>query len=305
MSGLIPREFAGNIAEREPGVLEAGARYAVSGADWLRGLPQLLTELLTEWGLTPDGPTRWGSCAVAVPVSATMGQAVLKVSWPHFEARTEHLALRHWDGHGAVRLLRADPHRFALLLERLDATTDLTAVPIDDACEVIGDLLAQLAAPAIARIPTLSTYAARQAAEVGASDAVLPRRFVEQARHLAQDFAAEPASDGRLLHTDLHYVNVLKATRQPWLAIDPKPTAGDPAFEVAPVLWNRIDELGTGSSVRSNLRRRLEIICERAGIDQGRAKGWTIIREVDNAMDEPPGSQGAGLAVAIIKAMND
>jgi streptomycin 6-kinase len=84
-----------------------------------------------------------------------------------------------------------------------------------------------------------------------------------------------------------------------------RPTAGDRAFEVAPALWNRADELGTGSSVRWNLRRRLEIVCEHAGIDEERAKAWTIVREVDNATDPAEGSGRASLAVAIIKAMND
>ena len=52
--------------------------------------------------------------------------------------------------------------------------------------------------------------------------------------------ARAPAEE-RLLHTDLHYANVLGAYRSPWLAIDPKPMAGDVAFEVAPALWNRAD----------------------------------------------------------------
>ncbi len=138
-----------------------------------------------------------------------------------------------------------------------------------------------------------------------ANPGVVPRRFVDQARHLLEDLGIDPAVDARLLHTDLHYLNVLRGQRQPWLAIDPKPTAGDPAFEIAPVLWNREDELGTGSSVRWNLRRRLEIVCEHAQIDEDRARGWTIVRLVDLATDEPPGSDVVSLAVAIIKAMND
>ena len=66
--------------------------------------------------------------------------------------------------------------------------------------------------------------------------------------------------------------------------------------------------------MRWSLRRRLEIICERAGIDEGRARAWTIVREADNAL-EVAGSEGVpldadardriSLAVTIIKAMND
>lgn len=302
-SSLVPTAFAAHAEGLTPSDLELGQPYAVSGATWLRHLPQLLEDLLEEWGLTPSGPSRSGNCAVVVPVRTDSGPAALKVSWPHAEAATEHLALRHWDGRGAVRLLRADPRRFALLLEHLDPT-DLMDVDIDEACAVIGGLLAQLSSPGIPRTPTLSAYAARLVTATDADASALPRRFVDQARHLARDLASDPGVDARLLHTDLHYANVLRAERQDWLAIDPKPMAGDPAFEVAPALWNRFDELGTGSSIRWGLRRRVEVICDAAGLDEDRARAWAIVREVDNASGEAPGSAGVGLAVAVIKAMN-
>jgi streptomycin 6-kinase len=301
---LVPDGFRARVAAYPPDEVDPTAWYAVSGEDWLRGLPRLLDDVLSEWALNPDGEVRFGFGAVAVPVRSPSGPAVLKVTWPHHEAQTEHLGLRHWDGRGAVRLLRADPRRFALLLERLDASTDLRWVGVDEACLIIGDLLAQLRTPALPQVPTLTAYAARQLA-APAPVAVLPRRFVEQARRLAADLVSDPKIDAWLLHTDLHYENVLSGSRQPWLAIDPKPTAGDRAFEVAPALWNRADELGTGSSVRWNLRRRLEVVCEHAGIDEDRAKAWTIVREVDNAADPAAGPGRASLAVAIIKAMND
>jgi len=301
---LVPEGFRARVAAYPLDEVDPTAWYASTGAEWLRRLPGLLTDLMADWSLVPDGEVRWGAGAVAVPVTSPSGPAVLKVTWPHHEALTEHLGLRRWDGHGAVRLLRADPRRFALLLERLDATLDLRSVPVDEACGVIGDLLARLRVPALPQVPTLSAYAARQLAKPPPVD-VLPRRFVDQGRRLAAELASDPEVDAWLLHTDLHYENVLRATRQPWLAIDPKPTAGDRAFEVAPALWNRADELGTGSSVRWNLRRRLEVVCEHADIDEERAKAWTIVREVDNATDPAQGPGRASLAVAIIKAMND
>jgi streptomycin 6-kinase len=298
---LVPDDFRARVATYPPDDVDPTAWYAVAGDAWLARLPRLVTDLLAEWSLVPDGTIRSGRCAVAVPVRSDLGPALLKVSWPHHEAVTEHLALRHWNGCGAVRLLRADPRRFALLLERLDGSTDLRTLSVDEGCGVIGDLLGQLRSAALPQVPTLAAYAARQLAKP--APAGVPRRFVDQARRLAAELTAD--ADAYLLHTDLHYENVLRGSRQPWLAIDPKPTSGDRAFEIAPALWNRADELGTGSSVRWNLRRRLEIICERAGIDEDRAKAWTIVREVDNATDpaRPPGR--TSLAVAIIKAMND
>ena len=304
MTELVPEGFRARVVAYPPDEVDPTASYAVSGEAWLRGLPRRLEELLSEWSLTPDGEVRWGYAAVAVPVASPAGPAALKVSWPHHEAVTEHLGLRHWDGRGAVRLLRADPRRFALLLERLDSSTDLRTLPVDEACAVIGDLLRRLRSPALPQVPTLSAYAARQLAKPPPVD-VLPRRFVDQGRRLSAELAADAEVDAWLLHTDLHYENVLRGARQPWLAIDPKPTAGDRAFEIAPALCNRADELGTGSSVRWNLRRRLEVVCEHAGIDEERAKAWTIVREVDNATDPAEGPGRASLAVAIIKAMND
>ena len=54
---------------------------------------------------------------------------------------------------------------------------------------------------------------------------------------------ADEASTGTLIHADLHYENVMAADREPWLAIDPKPVSGDPHYELAPMLWNRVEEL--------------------------------------------------------------
>ncbi len=306
---LIPAHFAHQIIDRE-------ADGYASGEDWLHGLPALLATLLEEWELEPIGRSMSGYCSVVVPVRPTgtqrdiagvSGEAVLKVSWPHPEAASEALALQVWNGHGAVRLLRADPSRFALLLERLQ-TRDLSRVDIDEACEVIGDLLTTLRRPGHARTPSLTAYAERQAVELRNAPPVIPRRYLDQAAALASELVRRPPAEFRLLHTDLHYANVLAGHRTPWLAIDPKPMSGDPAFEVAPALWNRPDELGTGSQIRWSLRRRLEIICERAGLDEGRARAWTIVREADNALelaDVPGARDRISLAVMIIKAMND
>ena len=316
---LVPAHFAHAVSSYRPDGY-------VSGEDWLHTLPGLLDDLLAEWELEPVGRSMSGVCAVVVPVRlrgpgldvvGVSGEAVLKVTWPHPEAATEGLALQTWNGHGAVRLVRADPARFALLLERLHPR-DLSGVEIDEACGVIGDLLRTLRRPPHPRVPALGAYAQRQARELRAAPAVLPRRYLDQAAALAGELVVRPPVEDRLLHTDLHFANVLAGYRTPWVAIDPKPMAGDAAFEVAPALWNRAEELGSGSQIRWSLRRRLEIICERAGIDEGRARAWTIVREADNALEAAQSvdtvSDAAArvwardrvsLAVTIIKAMND
>ncbi|MCW2829206.1 MAG: aminoglycoside resistance protein, partial [Marmoricola sp.] len=96
------------------------ARRGPEWAEWVHRLPAILDGLLEEWQLTVDGWMMHGYVALVVPVrTAGGGAAVLKVRFPDEEGEHEHLALQHWGGRGAVKLLRADPHRWAMLLERL------------------------------------------------------------------------------------------------------------------------------------------------------------------------------------------
>ena len=84
-----------------------------------------------------------------------------------------------------------------------------------------------------------------------------------------------------IVHGDLHYENVLAGDREPWLVIDPKPMSGDPHYEPAPMLWNRMEELA--GDLRNGLRRRFHTIVDTAGLDEDRARDWVVVRMVLNA----------------------
>ena len=101
------------------------------------------------------------------------------------------------------------------------------------------------------------------------------------------------------MHGDLHYANVLADEAGEWLAIDPKPMAGDPHYEPAPMLWNRMDELsgpGAVGSVRDGLRRRFHALVDAAGLDEARARDWVVVRMVLNAGWAVQDAQRAGRA---------
>ncbi|GAB7006205.1 streptomycin 6-kinase [Nocardioides sp. AN3] len=285
--------------------------YAARGADWaawLDRLPGLLRQILEEWELAPDGEANHRSTALVMPVVTgdAEGAAVLKISWPGWESEHEHLALQHWHGEGAVRLLRADPHRRALVLERL-SPHDLGDHWDVQACEIVGDLYRRLHVPAPPQLRTLSWYADRVADRLAAlpPGTPLPPRFVDQARSLAASFAADPATDGRLLHTDLHYGNVLAGARvegEPaWLAIDPKPLSGDPHYEVAPLLWNRFDELA--GRVREGIRDRFFAAVDAAGLEEERARDWVVVRMLDLARQSLHDADLLTRCVTIAKAV--
>jgi streptomycin 6-kinase len=111
----------------------------------------------------------------------------------------------------------------------------------------------------------------------------MPRRLVEQAVSLAASLLSDEASTGRMIHGDLHYENVLAADREPWLVIDPKPMSGDPHYEVAPLLWNRWDEVVASGRVREAVRRRFHAVVDAAGLDEERARDWVVVRALHNA----------------------
>ncbi|KRA29449.1 MULTISPECIES: aminoglycoside phosphotransferase family protein [unclassified Nocardioides] len=245
--------------------------------------------LLDEWELVA-GDERWhGTRSLVLPVTTRQGRAAaLKIALPDDESEHEHIALQRWQGNGAVLLLRADPSRRALLLERLDRD-DLVDVWDLEACEIVGSLYGRLHVPPMPQLRDQSSYVARWvgALQRDAATVPVPRRLVDQAIGLARDLCREPAS--AVLHGDLHYENVLCGERDgdpQWLAIDPKPTNGDPHYELEPMLRNRFEEYllpGAVGSVRDGIRRRFHALVDAAGFDESRARDWAVVRSVLNA----------------------
>jgi streptomycin 6-kinase len=293
---------------RLPAPVVAFADRGPAWAAFVDALPHTLDDLLASWGLRVDGEPLHGGCAVVLPVRTDEdASAVLKVGFVDDESRHEHLALTAWDGRGAVRMLRADPSRGALLLERAGPAA-LTSLPALDACEVVAGLYGTLHVPAPRRLPRLSAVVARRTDELVAVQAAVPapRRMVQQAVSLGRAFAADPGTDGVVVHADLHDGNVLASRRPgapgggagpwaanapgggagpwaandaaPWLVIDPKGVSGDPCYEPAPLLWNRWEEVTAARDVRFAVRRRFHTVVDVAGLDEHRARDWVVVR---------------------------
>ncbi len=272
------------------------ATFGTAGAEFCKTLPAVVDEYAARWSLTldlPAGAEPWyGMCGIVVPVRTPAGEAaVLKISWADEETEHEHTALAAWSGNGAVRLLAADGARRVLLLERLDPNRTLRDLPIDDAVVTLAELLRRLAVPAPPGVEAVADHAARWVDE-------LPRRWrasrpphdvwlLDRAVGIARELG--PSSGALLVHTDLHYENVLATLpgaarhRGRWLAIDPKPMAGDPEFGALPALWNRLDDLD-GADPAAALRRRLRRYADAAGIDPDLAAAWSVARAVETVV---------------------
>ena len=259
-----------------------------STGPWLDRLPDLTAQFLDRWRLRTDGRPMHGVCAMVLPVRTTDDvPAALKLSWPHAEARDEHLALGVWAGDGSVRLLDAAPDAYVVLLERLNAARDLSAVPLDEALRCAGGLLRRLGVKTDLPFVGVDERARDWAVELAAAGrrppSGVPAPVLDRASALLDDLVdgVRPV----LLHTDLHYENVLAGHREPWLAIDPKPLLGDPAYEVAPLLWNRWDEAISSGDIAGHLRWRADVVTEAAGLEHALVAGWVVVREAVEALD--------------------
>ncbi|SEQ13318.1 streptomycin 6-kinase [Lentzea xinjiangensis] len=243
-----------------------GAGLGEGAAEWAATLPRLATKACARWRLTPDGAVMHGLCAVVLPVRRADGHpAVLKLTWVDSETEHEPLALRLYDGNGAVRLLDHDEELGALLLERLDRHS-LDDEPIDLAVGVIGELLRRHRG-----IPAPDEI--RRFRDTVEDHPAIPGRLLGAAREVAQ----RPMGT-MLVNQDLHYENVLRGDREPWLVIDPKPLAADPEYCVIPLLWNRFDELDG----HKGLTDRFLALCDAGELDARKARDWTLYRAVAN-----------------------
>jgi streptomycin 6-kinase len=75
-----------------------------------------------------------------------------------------------------------------------------------------------------------------------------------------------------LLDTDLHAGNVLRAEREPWLVIDPKPFVGDPAYDATQRLFN------CGERLRVDPERTIRRVADLLSVDYERVRLWMFAR---------------------------
>ncbi|MFD4224187.1 aminoglycoside phosphotransferase family protein [Streptomyces griseus] len=264
--------------------------FGEEGRAWIAELPSLATDMLDHWQLRRDGAVRSGQASLVLPVLRHDGtHAVLRLQMPREETAAALIGLRTWSGDGTVRLLDHDPASGSMLLERLDGARTLASVDDDDmAMGILAGLHARLVAlPAPQGLRGLGDVAAEMLEQAPQAVAQLTdpadRRLLRGWASAVGELADGPGD--RLLHWDLHYDNVLAAQREPWLAIDPEPLAGDPGFDLWPALDSRWDDVvvAPGEPLRV-VRRRFDLLTEALGLDRARAAGRTLGRLLQNAL---------------------
>jgi streptomycin 6-kinase len=260
-------------------------RSEPGGADWLERLPGLVRACAERWSLELGEPYESNTSWVAPAVRADGSHAVLKLNYPDPDTEHEANALAGWNGVGAVRLLEQDQVWRALLVERCEPGTQLWAVADDDEATRIGAaVLRRLWRPReAAPYRTLAVEAARWAEELPARWDSLGQPFERRLLDEVIAWIGELApSQPELVvaHQDLHGGNVLRSTREPWLAVDPKPLLAEPAFDTASLVRDRRPELVREAHPERRLRRRLDLVAAELDLDRERMRGWGIVHAI-------------------------
>lgn len=237
----------------------------------------MLAGLAHQWDLELGRPFQpGGTSSWVAPARDHFGhEFVLKAGWRHVEAEHEADGLRLWNGRGAVTLhaSHVEGQTVALLLERCcpgDVLADRPAEEQDDViCAALQRLWVEPAQdhPFRPLAQMCHWWADLHEAAAAPLDPGLARAGLDLFRSLPLDDVPQA-----LLVTDLHAGNVLRAQREPWLVIDPKPWVGDPTYDLLQHMLNHPERLQRDAAAFA------DVLAERCGLDPQRLRAWLFAR---------------------------
>jgi streptomycin 6-kinase len=267
-----------------PEPLTASCRKDPARAEWLARLPETVDQLERRWSLTLGVPfDEEATCSWVAPVTQADGSsAVLKLGMPHMEGEHEIDGLRFWNGDPTVRLLEVDRHLGAMLLERCEPGDTLRTRPEPEQDVIIAGLLRRMwrePSPAYPFRPLSILMKHWSDETIAQSGSWSDPGLVLEGLRLFEELPKQ-ASANVVLATDLHAGNVVRAQREPWLVIDPKPFVGDPAYDATQHLFNCY------SRMRSDPDGTIARFADLLGVDRERVRLWTFARAAAEPRDD-------------------
>jgi len=280
-----------------PRSLLDGVGATAPGAAWMQRLPELVHRAQQRWQLRLTEPFGVGTAAWTAPGTLPDGTpVVVKISYPHDEARHEAAALRAWHGWAAVELLDHHAQDWALLLRRAHPGTPLlhdtsaADLRLGHGLEVLRNLhQADITGAPMPHLVTVSAHwAGLAAARADRWAAMLTggEQLVRAGLDLLRAFGTPGARPGPvvLLHGDLNPGNLLLDAPTPgtghWLAIDPKPMIGDPAYDLWPLLA-QVDQPFSAPDPLALMHHRVQHAAQVLQIPALRICEWALARTIE------------------------
>jgi streptomycin 6-kinase len=263
--------------------------YGEKGAAWLAVLPAIVAACAERWSMDVGEPFELSYNYVAACERDDGTEAVLKVGYPHKELFTEMAALRHFGGRGMVALLESDDALGAMLLERLRPGEQLDGRGDEVAAtSAVAGVMRNFWRPLQPGhgFPATGDWGkgfGRLRAAFDGGTGPFPEALFTQAEELFMALNASAAGPV-LLHGDLHRGNILSAGRAPWVAIDPKGLAGEPAYETGAILRDPEPGFYERPDRSHATRRRALQLADELGFDRERVRGWGFAQAVLSAV---------------------
>lgn len=231
----------------------------------------MFEEYLNKWELVPDGEAITTHSSRLLPVRQQGVAAMIKIA-VEAEEKFGGVLMSWWDGKGAAKVLAQEGD--AILLERAQGTRSLEYMARngedDEATRILCGAVARLHAPRDQPLPYLIplTEWFRELEPMAEKYGGILSLCAATARELL----ASP-QDSVVLHGDIHHGNILDFGERGWLAIDPKRLTGERGFDYANIFCNPD---ATVALAPGRLVRRVDIVCEIAGLDRKRLLQWIL-----------------------------
>jgi streptomycin 6-kinase len=260
---------------------------AVGARAWLDDLPLLVASLEHDWSIavgdaysdSTEAFVAKGTCEDGTP-------AVLKLLVPRSgdAAANEITVLRLTRGEGCVRLLRDDPARGALLLERLGRSLYELGLPIGRRHEILCSTVANVWRPAPeSGLPTgaekgrwLADFIVSTWEELNRS---CSERAVDHAIACAERrVVAHRDERAVLVHGDVHQWNALEA-EDGFRLVDPDGLLAEPEYDLGIIM--REDPLDISDS---DPHERARWLAARTGLDATAIWEWGVVERVSTGL---------------------
>ncbi len=278
------------------------------GRAWLDSIPQVVRELEIQWSITAGRHFRNLSYNFVANVTTADGQpAVLKIALPlkDPEIYGESAYLGCLNGLGAVRLFGFDPERQAILIERCVPGRDLRSVcrtSPDDAIPIAIDILSRVIRP----IPETTKLFIKLDDWFDGLRRSGGTSFPSEHARKALEYYEELSDDDEniyLLHGDLHHENILSATREKFLVIDPKGMIGHVGYDIGVFLNNHHNWLDWDARLEARIDKAVMGFADAFGLSELTVRKWAFCQMVLSwwwMYDEMPSVFGEQLGLSDI-----
>lgn len=258
------------------------------GKQWLNDLPEVIREIEKSWSLKTEKAFENMSYNYVAPcICADGSKAVIKIALPlnNLEIFNEAKFLRLSNGNGSVKLLRSDENRRAILLEKLTPGANLKEICRKDEAEAI-----EIAIPVMRKLlkepPVNYNFLRLEDWYNNFFEKADETNFPSEVLNKARKYFIELSSASKqkfLIHGDFHHENVLSATREAFLAIDPKGIIGDIGYEIAVFLNNHLWWLACEANLKEKLNDALRHFSEAFEIETLDLRKWAFAQIVLSA----------------------